>query len=145
MPLPDEQLAALREGAKGHDSRIAELRVAISSAEEEVAMHETLAALARSDWLTVLLGEFYDDAEILVTFTRDPVGYLHQKHLALPQGLTLNGVALTEERSPRLTAYLSYGTWNVEAIWDREGGFYARPRRQRLSIGSDRPYSLTQR
>jgi hypothetical protein len=111
--------------------RIAELRAAISLAEEEAALHQALLDLVRSDWFTAMLGELYDDPKLVTKVARDPFGYCQEKKVALPEGLTLSAVEVSKEPSTRLTAYLRYADWNVQAIWDHKGGFYARPRRPR--------------
>src|SRR5512132_2332889 len=136
MSLPKEQLTALRECAEAHQRRITDLREWIRVAEEEIRLHELLRDFIRNDRVVAVLGRFFDDSKLLVEFAGDPLRYSREEGVTLPEGLTLNGAEATEDPAPRVTAYLTYGAWNVEAIWDREGGFYARPRRGRVGSGN---------
>lgn len=142
MPLPKEQLAALREGIQAHELRIAELRSTIRSAEDEIGLHEALIELVGAEWFAPELGELYEDSDLFDKLAENPPGYLEERSLSLPEGLTLVGVLSRKEPSTRVTAFLGYGDWNVEAIWDHAAGFYARPRRGSRDAGS--PYSQAQ-
>jgi hypothetical protein len=135
MSLPREQIVALRDGVEAHERRIQELREWIRLAEEEIALHEALRDFVADDRLKAALGEVFDNPALTSELARDPLRYCRAKEITLPAGLTLTAVETREDPSTRLTAYFSYGAWDVEAIWDREGGFFARPRRPGLANG----------
>lgn len=125
--LPREHLAGLRKSVEDHEQRIAELReVIIPAIEEEIALHEALRDLAQNEELIELVGEVYDDTNLASSLAGAPQEYLGKKGVPLPENVTLSAVD-ADESVARLTVTLSVGSTNVEVIWDREAGFFARP------------------
>jgi hypothetical protein len=135
MPLPDEYraaqrkteyFAALRDDVISHERRIAQLREEIRLAQEEVELHEVVLDLARNDQLIAAIGELYEDSALTSTFASDPDRHCREGNIPLPEGVTLRPLD-TEGPSPRLTAHVRRGTWDMEVVWDREIGFFVRP------------------
>jgi hypothetical protein len=125
--LPEEHLTGLRKSVEDHEQRIAELReVIIPAIEEEIALHEALRDLAQNEDLIALVGEVHDDPSLASSLARAPQEYLEKKDVPLPANVTLSAVD-ADESVARLTVNLSVGSTNVEVIWDREAGFFARP------------------
>jgi hypothetical protein len=135
MALPPEQVASLRDGIEAHTQRITELREWIKLAEEEISLHEALRDFVGDERLGAALGEVFDKPALTSELARDPLRYCREKDVVLPEGLTLAAVETRAEPSTRLTAHLTYGAWDVEAVWDSEAGFFARPRRTGLGDG----------
>jgi hypothetical protein len=128
MSLSDSQLAAIRSGEEGHALRIAELSARIRRAQEEIAVHEALLDFIRSDQVLALLADLNDSDALAVTIAEDPFDFIRDRQLPLPEGMALNAVEFAADPNARLIAYFSYGSWNLEAIWDREGGIYSNVR-----------------
>jgi hypothetical protein len=133
MSQPTEQFAELRQGAGAHERRIAELRDVIRLAQEEIGLHEALLEVSRDNHIEETITQFRDDPSLISGFAEDPLGFCGEHEISFPQGLTLIAAQVTDEPSTRITAYFSYGDWNVEAVWDLEQGFNARPRRNYFS------------
>ena len=127
MPLPQEHLVGLQEHVESLERRLAELRHVIRVAQEETDVNEALLGLARNERLIALVGQMYDDSGLSSKFARDPLTYARKEKIEIPEGVTLNAVD-EAGRSTRLTANLRRGAWDVEVVWDRDGGFSARPR-----------------
>jgi hypothetical protein len=126
MSVPTEHLVALRRDVASHQQRIAQLRAAIRVAEEEIALHEVIIDLAQNDQLIAAVEELYDDSGLDSKFARDPQQRCQEEKIALPDGVTLNPID-TEGPSPRITARVRSGAGDMEIVWDRGVGFFARP------------------
>jgi hypothetical protein len=126
MPLPEEYLASFRNDIVSHERRIAELRKAIRLAEEEVALHEVILSLAHNDRLISAVGDLYDESNLTSKFRSDPLLYCQEENIPLPEGVTLSSVD-TEGPSPRLTALVRRGSFDMEIVWERDAGFFVRP------------------
>lgn len=125
--LPENQIAALREGVQAHEQRVADLERAIRVAEEEIVVQRMLIELAQDDQLTSALGELYASPTRAWKDPRDLVQYWREQGIILPDGATLQSVSMRDD-STSLTLRLLYGEWELEVRWDSERGFAVRPR-----------------
>jgi hypothetical protein len=126
MTILEEHRVLLRQDIVAHERLIAQRRQEIRLAEQEIALHEVLIELARNDQLLAAVGELYEDSGLTSTFANDPLRHCQEQDIPLPKGVTLSPVD-TEGPSPRLTARVTRGVWDVEVVWDREVGFLVRP------------------
>ena len=127
MPLPESHLDALQESVAAHETRIAQLREAIRHAEEEIAMHELLVALARNDALLDAVGQVYEgaDEEGGISIADDPAGYCAQHGITVPSGVTIH--RREANRPDGLRGRVQFWNCDVEVSWDRESRFRTKP------------------
>jgi hypothetical protein len=131
MPLPEEQLDRLREGAKSHGRRLAQLHEVVRLAEEEAAVHQVLLDLATNASLIAAIGNCYDDPELVSRFARDPAEYCRRHDIQLPEGVMFHSVA-ADSLPTGLAAQVRRGAWEVQVAWDRDEGFSSRPDTRRV-------------
>jgi hypothetical protein len=126
MSLPDEHAAALRDDVVAHERRITQLRAGIRLAEDEIELHEVILDLARNEQLIAAVGELYESSGLTSKFASDPQRHCEEQKITLPEGVTLTAIA-GEAPSPRLTARVRRGAWDMEIVWERDVGFVVRP------------------
>jgi hypothetical protein len=135
MALPDpyggalrktRYLSELRNDVNSHQRRITQLQEEIRLAEEEIRLHDVVLELAHNRQLIEAVVDLSDDSGLKSTFATDPLRYCGDAGIALPEGVTLRPVD-TKHPSPRLTARVQRGAWDMEIVWERDVGFFVRP------------------
>lgn len=143
MALPDQYsgavrktkyLAELQNDVTSHQRRVAQLREEIRRAEEEISFHEVVLDLAHNRQLIETVVNLSDDSGFKSAFATDPHQYCREADIALPEGVTLRPLD-TEHPSPRLTAHVRRGAWDMEIVWERDVGFFVRPYLGPTAIG----------
>jgi hypothetical protein len=125
--LPRGHRARLRKGIKDAKQYITELReVVIPAIEEEIELYEVLLQVAQNEEFIAMVEEIYEDPTLAQSLVEAPEEYLEEKGVRFPENASLNEID-AEETGERLTVNLDVGSSNVDIIWVRELGFFARP------------------
>lgn len=121
MPLPNTQLAQFHSGLAEHERRIAQLQEGIKLAREELEFHRLLLRFAQNEQTIATLHELHDQPDSVAELQVDPMQYLREKRVPLPDGVT---VAATDKGA---RATLRTESWQMVIGWDHEVGFFAEP------------------
>lgn len=123
----ESHVAAARGNREMHERRVRALQELIRRAEAEVAVHEALIALARDDRLLAAVSRHHKDPSAVAEL----IGEGQERAISLPPAVKIDSIA-ADAPSPRLTARLRCGDWDVKIGWEPERGFFAEPDTRRL-------------
>jgi hypothetical protein len=121
MPLPEEQVRALRVELDRHEKTVSRIRKSIADLQAELVVHETLLGLGRNPKLIGVLNEMHDHPE-RAGRVANPVAYLTDKGVTLPSGTRVI-VTKSDSHSVLADADFKQGPIDYRVQWDSAKGF----------------------
>jgi|SRR5450759_456680 hypothetical protein len=121
MPLPEDQVRALKVELANHDKSVSRIKRSIDNLQAELVVHQTLIGLGRNPRLLQVLNDMSDHPE-RAGKVANPVAYLAEKSIGLPQGTTVI-VTKSDSDSVVAEAHFKQGGLDYRVEWDSKKGF----------------------
>src|SRR3569833_1348972 len=121
MPLPHSQLAMFHRDLASHEQRVYQLREGIRLAQEEIEFHQLLLNLTQDPRILTILDELHDRPDLIKELSADPMQYVQQRGVSLPDG------GLLGVQGGDITLRLRTNAWGMNVGWSVKKGFWADP------------------
>src|SRR4051794_485630 len=130
MPLPSEHLDHLERTLHQHQDELQALEAGPEKDKPanraRIAFHKLVLSIGRNDKIRSLLGELYDDPQLIDELAKNSHEFLKARGVTLPPGA---GNVVAVKRAPdSIMAGINFraADRDFSLLWDRKGGFGAR-------------------